>query len=267
MADAQITLVQRQTLDWQSLSDADFRTQSQQFCALWGKPPDYVWQLFQLWNKTFAVDYLCVRQQLKELSLQNFRSAKALDFIPYDAYQNIPQQQGYYIFLDDDDWVDPQINLHLQEHLQPFSSPPPLLLWRSANIGSPNQQHVVFVWGMNGRCMTNNYAIHSSFLQPFAKIHEVLQHKDAAAYIDKQTNTPHLDCALTVSNKSPISSVSLDRGLNGDFSPEKLWQLVNYYVERMQRVQDSELAYMPWVKPLLQQVTTIFETVAVSRKN
>ena len=267
MARAQITLVQRQTVDWQSLSDVDFRSQSQQFCALWGKPQDYVWQLFQLWNQTFACDYRHVRQQLKDLSLQNFHSASDIDFIPYQHYQNIPKREGYYIFLDDDDWVDPQINLHLQQQQQAFASPPPLLLWRSANIGSPNQEHVVFVWGMNGRCMTNNYAVHSAFLQPFAKIHNLLQHKDAAAFIDKQRNIPHLDCALTVSNKSPISSVSLDRGLQGDFRPEALRQLVDNYLDRIHRVQDSELAYMPWAKPLLQQAAVIFETVAASKKN
>jgi hypothetical protein len=264
---SQLVLVQRQTVNWQQLSDPDFYQQSKSFCKLWGKPEDYIWQLFQLWNRTFSTDYRSVRHQLKELSLQNFQQAQDVIFVPYQNYRNIPQQPGYYVFLDDDDWIDPQISTHLQQHLNAFSSSPPLLLWRSANIGSPTQEHVVFVWGMNGRCMTNNYAIHSSFLQPFSRIHEVLQHKDAAALIDKEKNIPHLDCALTVSNKSPISSVSLDRGLNGDFSPEKLRQLVNNYLERMCQVQDSELVYMPWARPLLTGTIMIFEKIISGKKS
>lgn len=266
----QLVLVQRQTVDWQQLSDAAFREQSQRFCALWGKPADYVWQLFQLWNQTFSVDYRVVRQQLKDLSLQNSRQAKNSVFVPYRDYKNIPQQAGYYLFLDDDDWVDPQISAHLQSHLNSFSSPPPLLLWRSANIGSPNQEHVVFVWGMNGRCMTNNYAVHSSYLQPFSKISEVLQHKDAEKLFNPHLNplpegeenrVPHLDCALTVSNKSPISSVSLDRGLNGEMNSKKLIKLVENYLERMHQVKDSELVYMPWTKEYLEKTILIFEKV------
>lgn len=261
-----VILVQRQTVDWQHLSDAQFRVQSQRFCALWGKPEDYVWQLFQLWNNTFTHDYRHVRQRLKEISLGNFAAASSVNVVPYQDYRNIPQQAGYYLFLDDDDWIDPQVVAHLANQLAALPSLPLLLLWRSANIGSPNQEHVVFVWGMNGRCMTNNYAVHSDWLQPFSRIHEVLQHKDAAVFFEKQQNVPHLDCALTVSNKSPVSSVSLDRGLNGDFSSQKLVQLVENYLERMHRVQDSELVYMPWCKPLLQETLAVFDAVLKSRK-
>lgn len=262
----QLVLVQRQTVDWQRLSDTDFYQQSKLFCKLWGKPEEYVWQLFQLWNRTFAIDYRIVRQQLKELALQNFQQAEKIIFVPYQQYKNIPQKTGYYIFLDDDDWIDPKINSHLWQHLDSFALPPTLLLWRSANIGSPTQEHVVFVWGMNGRCMTNNYAVHSSLLQPFSRINDVLQHKDAEKLFTARRDVPHLDCALTVSNKSPISSVSLDRGLSGDFSSEKLRQLVDSYLERMHQVQDSELVYVPWSKSLLQQTIGIFEQVASSKK-
>ena len=261
-----LVVVQRQTVDWSRLSDEQFLAQSKSFCKLWGKSEDYVWQLFQLWNQTFSVDYRVVRQQLKDLSLQNILQATDTTFVPYQQYKNIPQQKGYYLFLDDDDWVDPQISAHLQQHLNAFSSPPPLLLWRSANIGSPNQEHVVFVWGMIGRCMTNNYAVHSSYLQPFSKIQEVLQHKDAEKLFGEENRIPHLDCALTVSNKSPISSVSLDRGLNGELSPQRLVKLVENYLERMHQVKDSELVYMSWARPLINETIAVLERIMDSRR-
>jgi hypothetical protein len=256
-----VILIQRQTVDWLQLSDAEFQQQSREFCKLWGKPEDTVWQLFRLWNQTFAIDYREVRQQLKDISLENFHSAQGVTFVPYQNYKNLPQQDGYYIFLDDDDWVDPQVVAHLSAQLTAFASPPALLLWRSANIGSPQQEFVVFVWGMNGRCMTNNYATHHAWLKPFSKIHEVLQHKDAEKVFGKGVKIPHLDCALTVSNKSPISSVSLDRGLSGDLCPARLKALVANYLERMRKVQDSELVYMPWSRPLINETIAVFERV------
>lgn len=261
-----VVVVQRQTVEWSQLSDGQFRDQSVQFCRLWGKPDEYIWHLFQLWNATFCMDYREVRQALKELSLENIHSASDITFVPYVAGRDIPELPGYYLFLDDDDWLDPKVTLHLQQQVRQFTALPPLLLWRSANIGSPNQEYVVFVWGMNGRCMTNNYAVHGSWLKPFSKINDVFQHKDATGVFERPGTVPHLDCALTVSNKSPISSVSLDRGLDGDLCPERLLALVENYVDRMSRVQDAELVYMPWSRPWIDRTVELFRQVLASRR-
>lgn len=261
-----IIIVQRQTVDWIKLSDAEFYQQSQIFCDLWGRPEDYIWQLFCLWNQTFAIDYRVVRQELKELSFYNFKCAKNTLLVPYQAYLNIPERSGYYLFMDDDDWIDPDISVHLQRQIDGLGRCPELLLWRSANIGSPNQEHVVFVWGMNGRCMTNNYAVHSERLQPFTKIEQVIQHKDANKLFEAEKATPHLDCALTVSNKSPISSVSLDRGLGGELTSVRLVGLVESYLDRMHKVEDSELVYIPWAREYLEKTLQIFEGVLKSKR-
>lgn len=264
-ANRPIIIVQRQTMDWQKLSDTQFHQQSREFCHLWGKPEDTVWEFFQLWNQTFNMDYRNVRQQLKNLSLENIKKCPQAEFIPYEHYLNIPPRKGYYIFIDDDDWVDPQIADHLYENLSRFPMCPHLLLWRSANLGSPTQEHVVFIWGMNGRCMTNNYAVHSDWLQPFSKIEHVIQHKDANKLFQVNKASPHLDCALTISNKSPISSVSLDRGLDGEFISEKLIGLVESYLERMYRVKDSELVYIPWARQYISKTLKIFDEVLKSK--
>jgi hypothetical protein len=253
-------------MEWKNLSDNDFYLQSKKFCKLWGKPEDTVWNYFHLWNRTFQIDYRNVRQQLKTISLENIQQSQQIEFIPYQHYLNIPPRAGYYIFLDDDDWVDPDISLNLHDKLTAFPILPHLLLWRSANIGSPTQEHVIFVWGMNGRCMTNNYAVHSDWLKPFEKIEQVIQHKDANKLFEANKATPHLDCALTVSNKSPISSVSLDRGLNGEFTQERLIWLVESYLERIRMTSDSELAYIPWAKACLEKTAQVFESVIASRR-
>ncbi len=258
----QVTIVQRQTVDWTSLSDEAFRQQSISFCRLWGKPDDYVYRLFELWNSAFSMDYREVRQRLKEVARENIQQVSGISFVPYENYKNISEQQGYYLFLDDDDWLGSNV----VEVLGSLKEQPPLVLWRSANIGSPNQQHPIFVWGMNGRCMTNNYAVHSRWLRPFEKIQQVIQHKNAQNIIDNDKTIPHIDYALTVSNKSPISSVSLDRGLNGELQPEKLLAMVEQYLEKMSSVAEAELAYIPWARGPLDQTVDLFGKVLASQR-
>jgi hypothetical protein len=167
-----VAIVQRQTVDWASLDEDDFIKQSIVFCRLWGKPDDYVQRLYLLWNQTFAIDYCEVRSRIKELSSRSCNQVASAEFVEYQQYCNIPESANYYIFVDDDDWVAPDMVERLSE-----MTDAELVLWRSANIGSPTQQHTVFVWGMNGRCMTNNYAVGRRWLEPFSRIRDVIQHK------------------------------------------------------------------------------------------
>jgi hypothetical protein len=262
-ATPEIVCVQRQTVDWLSLDDNQFLAQSREFCRLWGKPQDYIYDLYCLWNSTFSMGYLQVRHLLKELARDCLTGVHHLEFVPYQDYKNIPLRDAWYVFVDDDDWLDPDIASSLGK-IDPFASP--VVLWRSANIGSPNQEHVVFIWGMNGRCMTNNYAIHGSWFTETGKMDQVIQHKDAASLIEGLSNVPHLDCALSVSNKSPISSVSLDRGLDGELEPDRLVAMVADFVRRMDQVQDEALVYIPWSRPLINKTIEIFRAVNESRK-
>ncbi|MCB1615752.1 MAG: hypothetical protein KDI30_07040 [Pseudomonadales bacterium] len=205
-----------------------------------------------------------MRQALKNLSEKNIREAANTLFIPFKGYKNIPiVANAYYLFIDDDDWIDPDIAVHLGQLDQEAL---PAILWRSANIGSPNQQHPVFIWGLNGRCMTNNYAVSSQWLDSNSRLPSVIQHKDAAlAFSQLAVPPPHLDLAMTVSNKSPISSVSLDRGLDGDFSSEKLCGLLESYVNKMRGVSQEDFVRIPWAQPLLEETAEFFSGVLESR--
>lgn len=256
-----LVIVQRQTLDWTQLSDQQFHEQSVSFCRLWGKPSNTVWDFFQLWNQTFSIDYREVRHRLKQHSIESIKAVKQSVFVEYQSYSNIPKNGHHYVFMDDDDWIDPEAAIKLEKYKNK------LVLWRSANIGSPKQDHAVFVWGMNGRCMTNNYAVHRDYLQPFNNIEKVIQHKDACRIFENEKNIPHLDCALTVSNKSPISSVSLERGLEGELSSDKLQALIEYYVRRIESVCQEDLAYIPWASVYLEKAHSLFFQVKQSSKS
>ena len=258
---AHVIVVQRQTLDWSTLTEEAFRPLSAEFCRLWGKPTDYVFRLMQLWNATLSVDYFQTRAALKGIAEKNLAETDA-QIIPYQGYNNIPDTNGFYVFLDDDDWVAPDIAaiLSLQSPAQQKA-----LLWRTISIGSPQQEHPVFVWGLNGRCMTNNYAVSGVWLDHLKKINQVAQHAEAEKTLASFAGVEQLDAALTASNKSPCSSVSLDRGLQGDFSSEKLASLVEAYLQKMATLTPEHLWMGEWSAPWIAQTVALFRRVSDSR--
>jgi hypothetical protein len=257
-----VVIVQRQTLDWASMTPDVFRPLSADFCRLWGKPDDYVFRLMQLWDDTFALGYFETRARLKAISTRNLSSLSGVEFIPFEGYRNIPDRQGFYLFMDDDDWAGPELGSVLAAQSTESHS---ALLWRAANVGSPQQEFPVFVWGLNGRCMTNNYAVSSVWLNHLQKLDTVVQHALAAKTLAGLHDVIQLDVAITASNKSPCSSVSLDRGLQGDFSSVKLVALVDDYLTRMATLLPEHMWMAQWVAPLVAEVMHLFQQVSDSR--
>ncbi len=261
-SDCSVIVVQRQTLDWAAMDADSFRPLSQAFCRLWGKPDDYVFRLMQLWDSTFSLGYFATRARLKAISTCNLSSLPGVSFVPYDGYRHIPERRGFYLFMDDDDWAGPELGPLLAAQ-SPEQNP--ALLWRATNIGSPQQAYPVFVWGLNGRCMTNNYAVSSVWLDHLQRLDAVVQHASAAQTLAAMDGIVQLDIAVTASNKSPCSSVSLDRGLQGDFSPATLAALVDDYLARMATLLPEHMWMAPWVKPLVDESVELFRAVSASR--
>jgi hypothetical protein len=257
-----VIIVQRQTLDWASLTPAQFRPLSETFCRLWGKPDNYVFRLMQLWDETFSVGYFATRARLKAISTNNLSTLPGVEFIPYDSYRNIPDAHAFYLFMDDDDWAGPDLGAALGAQSPEVHK---ALLWRAANIGSPQQEYPVFVWGLNGRCMTNNYAVSSVWLNHLERLQDVVQHSLAAQTLTTLGDIVQLDAALTASNKSPCSSVSLDRGLRGDLSPDNLAALVDDYLARMATRLPEHMWAAPWIEPLVAETVALFRDVSASR--
>ena len=244
------------------MTPESFRPLSMAFCRLWGKPDDYVFRLMQLWNETFAIGYFETRARLKAISTRNLSSLTGVEFVPYDGYRNIPDKRAFYLFMDDDDWAGPDLGPVLSAQSPEEHN---ALLWRAVNIGSPQQEFPAFVWGLNGRCMTNNYAVSSAWLNHLQKLDEVTQHAAASATLARLADIVQLDVAITASNKSPCSSVSLDRGLDGDFSPEKLAGLVEDYLARMKTLLPEHIWMAQWVAPLVAETVALFYEVSASR--
>ena len=262
MNDTSVIIVQRQTLDWAAQTPESFRPVSEDFCRLWGRSEDYVFRLMQLWDETFSIGYFETRARLKAISTCNLLSVSDVEFVPYGGYKNIPDKRAFYLFMDDDDWAGPDLGIVLGAQSPDAHN---ALLWRAVNIGGPQQEFPAFVWGLNGRCMTNNYAIGSEWLNYLQRLHEVSQHSVAAATLVKMSDVVQLDAAITASNKSPCSSVSLDRGLGGILSSEKLARLVNDYLEQMAALSPEHLHIAQWVMPLAAETAALFREVSASR--
>ena len=260
--DGSVVIVQRQTLDWETMSLSEFERQSKSFCRLWGKPDDYIFNIVTLWSNTFGFSYFQVRAALKKIALCSIEKADGVVFVPYADYQNIPRLNLPYIFIDDDDWVSPEISQTLDNVVLPYDA----LLWRTVSVGSPNQEYPVFVWGLNGRCMTNNYAVNGNLLGDQYQLADVIQHSNAVETLKALESVIELDVALTATNKSPCSSVSLDRGLNGCLESRELVKLIDNFLEKMSNLAKEHMNIAPWIKSYVDETVEVFKQVQVSQR-
>jgi hypothetical protein len=239
MSNTSVIVVQRQTLDWAAQTPDSFRPLSEAFCRLWSKPEDYVFRLMQLWNRTFSIGYFETRAKLKAISTRNLLSISGIEFVPYNSYKNIPDKRAFYLFMDDDDWAGADLGVIL-------------------GAQSPDA---------HGRCMTNNYAVSNVWLDHLSRLDSVIQHYTASLTLAALDKPLQLNAVLTASNKSPCSSVSLDRGLGGDLSPEKLATLVDDYLTRMATLLPEHVHSAQWVAPLVAETVALFRDVSASRIN
>ncbi len=257
-----IILVQRQTLAWEEMDHPRFRELSAPFCRMWGKADDFVFRLMQLWDRTFSIGYFEVRYRLKQIAQSNQQSLSDIECVTYQSYRNIPDGGQFYLFIDDDDWLAPDIGVRLSaSELQYFNG----LLWQVAAIGAPNAHVAVITSGSNS-CMTNNYAISGRWLGGLNRLPEVIQHGAAVKTFEDLQNVGRLDQILSVTNKSPCSSVFLARGLRGEFEPAKLADLVNRYVVKMKEITPQQFAAISWATGYIAETLALFESVLDSQR-
>lgn len=258
-----LVLVQRQTLPWAEMTAARFKDESAQFCRMWGKRDDFVYDLMLLWNRTFELDYFQVRARLKSIAEQRQLNIPGVQFVPFEGYSNIPLGGAFYLFVDDDDWMSPDIAHYLlQEELLAYDG----LVWPVASIGAPRGADAIRIQGRGGKCMTNNYAVNGQWLDSLRRLDEVRQHARANRTFRELTNKRVLPQLLGVTNKSPCSSVFLDRSLQGDFRPKKLATLLGKYIGKMQAIADEKIQDFSWARPQIVATRQLFEDVLDSRR-
>ena len=258
----EVFIVQRQTLDWAALDLEGLRSASIEFCRRLRRRDDFVYRLAKLWNDTFRCGYLETRARIKAISEQHNASIDGTRFIPFEENTDVTLDAAGYVFIDDDDWFSPALGTALAPYTGRERN---FLLWRTTNIGSPNQEFPVFYWGLNGRCMTNNYMATWHWIREQGSLDRVFWHKSAIQVLEKEPDLQQLDVCLSVANKGPISSMSLIRGLGDSREPSALREMVEQYLRQMETVTAADLAHVSWAAPLLDATIQVYRDVFDSR--
>lgn len=245
----------RQSLDWGNISLSEFREQSREFCRLINRPPDQVNLAVDLWNRTFRHSFFKVRQEIKDIALENFASLK--DVQVFNSAEGIDQkifEKGFYIFIDDDDWLHPEIASLLSDIAD--SQKENAIVWGSVAFGTTTDQ-IINRRKPDGFCYTNNYAITGKFLLEDPKNYErVFQHFGANETFRQQAKI--INEYWSVTNKNPSSTVYLEQVLKNDFSSNALKSGVAGYLQRFGQIEKEIDPSLQWARPLMDKMAGIF---------
>lgn len=254
-------IVLRQSPNWHSITTEEFEQQSKAFCRAIGRPENLVNEIVQLWNQTFDISFFATRQTLKHIAQKSLKKVKNVQIISIDTLQQYTQiNSGIYLFIDDDDWIQPDIiNFFSKPDIQDFDG----YRWGSVNFDGRKPELIVRR-AFDQTCFTNNYAISSRYLNP-QSLDSVYQHWIATVTFQqlKIKQYPHY---LTVTNKHPASTVYLENSLANDFSHQRLVTVISEFNQKMQHLETQNLAELSWAKPYMQKTRDFYQKLLSSAK-
>lgn len=249
-------IVLRQSPDWGAISDSEFREQSRKFCIQEGRPPEQVNLSVDLWNRTFKRSFCQVRQEIKEIALANFASVKNTTLLnSIETINTTHLDEGVYIFIDDDDWLHPQIadllsNIDSDRQTNGF-------VWGSVAFGR-HAEEIITRRNIDGFCYTNNYAVKGVYIKNnIQDLNALSKHGEADKILNKYGARIIKDY-WSVTNKNPTSTCYMEQVLKGNYSQPLLTGAIANYLERCQRI-DSEIdPSLTWARPMMLEMVRIF---------
>lgn len=267
-----VYIVLRQSPEWATQTYADLE-KTRDFCRLIGWPENFIIDRVMLWDRTFRTGYFAVRQVLKEISLENFRSVGGANLVFLEQARKAFDPDAFYLFTDDDDWYRPDIGRVLSE-LAPRACE--AIVWHFGRLRgglTPRQPDAFY---------TNNYAVSGTMLaQKRGNLEKVYQHYKAHETFFGKTPTTmarrigyaslvrrfmitgfcpiiRLSEYLSMSNKHPASTVVL-KSLGENPTPEQLRTLVE------NSILGNKSAVVPpefhWAVPFMERVNDFFARV------
>jgi len=237
-----------------------FKAQSRDFCRSINRPENFIADSVDLWNATFRMPFFETRQAIKDIARDNLSgvvNAHLAGGVEKVRFRFRPRE--IYIFVDDDDWIDPGIVNSLNELEWKYSC----VVWGSVVIGSAIQNFVTFR-EVREFCYTNNYAVTSRYFRnPFHKVADVYQHFRATKRL-KSMKFLLLPRYLGATNKHPASTLSLERAFGEGMTRKVLVEAVRRYNRRGREMDGLQLEGTPWVRGPLERMRTLFEQVEES---
>lgn len=247
-------IVLRQSPDWRNTPHAELLEGSRAFCRLVGPATgfaeNFISDIVAVWDRTFRLPYFQVRAAMKDIAADNLRAVRHATLTPLERIGHVPGAHALHLYIDDDDWLHPQLCRELAQHLDGADG------YVFGNILCASR---VELRRIEDGCYTNNYAVAEHFLRaPGADPTRVVQHWDANA-VFHQPGFRRCDVPLYLSatNKHPASAMKLKDGLQRDaLSAATLRGLVERYLD------ESAAAPLPpaaaWVRPYTRRVRDVF---------
>ena len=216
-------IVLRQSPNWEdgtSILDA-----AEAYDRLIGRPIGFARGFIELWNKTFSTTYFKVRQTLKEITLANFMTVTGADCVRLNELLEKPQiAADIVLFSDDDDWFCPV----LLEELEGVPADIGGVTWPSVRYDG------AFQLRKDIYCYTNNYAVLAPAHKQPNWVELYAQHGGADACFHKRAvvKTARIGSLLSVTNKHPASTVTIEKTLAKTPGRDGLVEAVEDYVCR-----------------------------------
>lgn len=257
--DVSIYIILRQSPDWISMDMEAFREQSRTFCRSINRPENFIVDCVELWDRTFGVAFLETRQRLKEIALENLSRVEGAELIGSVGKVRFRRRpRAIYFFVDDDDWIDPDILSSLKDVEPGYSG----IIWGSIVFGS-GEEFIKFR-EITDFCFTNNYAVTSNYFRnPLNRAESVYQHFRANGKL-KRIRTAILPKYLAATNKHPGSTTALESTFKDGMTRRVLVESVTRYNERLRAADKARLGRIGWAGAPLEKTRVLFEEVEKS---
>lgn len=172
-------------------------------------PEDLIIEFAALWQQHFKVDYRAVRAQLKAIALKTNSLVRQASLVDYRDWNGEGPPGGWTAFVDDDDWMAPD----LFERLPTPAASTDGVRWGSLRLGrvfGPDGYDVPMVQRrpLDRIVYTNNYAVTASALKRLGCA-AVFEHDAGQRSFDRTdftlvTSQQYLSCAV----KHPCCTMS-----------------------------------------------------------
>ena len=253
-----VYIVLRRTINWNTISYDAFRKQSREFAISLGRPVEQINMSVDLWNRTFNRSFFDVRQEIKELTLKNFSTISNVEIIEGNELTDLNSEalnEGFYILIDDDDWLHPQISDFLSTIK--IDDKRGGIIWGSVLFGGVNERIITYR-SIDGYCYTNNCVVFGSLLKSDPAMYKNIREHGRASLVLGEKNAPIINEYWSITNKHPISTNYMNQFLKENYHSELLVKSVENYIQRCQKIDIEIDPLSGWARPLMHEMGEIF---------
>jgi hypothetical protein len=255
----QLRIVVRQSPDWRNTPYQDLIEDSRAFCRMIAKPvaipENFISDVIAVWDRMFAMPFFHVRAAMKDIAQENLSAVKLAAITPIASlHAGDMAAEPLYLFIDDDDWLHPNIVAELRPFLKDEND--------GYIFGNVLCVSNIQLRRIEDGCYTNNYAVSRRFMQAQSgNVDRVIQHWAAnEAFHRPEFRLTQVPLYVSATNKHPASTMKLKDGLEEhELSANTLRRLIEKFVD------ESADAIAPpeaeWVVPYTRKVRKVFATL------